>query len=163
MWEHGGDLERSHQPEPRDPRRRQRRDVTPLVHDTSPGRIHEFGQEIEAGGLAGAVRADQRVNRAAGNAQVDAVDRNEPGKFLGEILGLEDEIVAHEAPALLVDRSVSTFATRSAKRPASVANRKIKKWARQYRCAPKAPDGTPSPLGCARSCALPEAFPHSYV
>src|SRR4029453_11269784 len=101
----------------------------------------------------GAVRADQRVNRAAGNAQVDAVDRNEAGKFLGEILGLEDKIVAHEAPALLVDRSVSTFATRSAKRPACGRESQDRKWARQYRCAPKAPDGTPNPPGAPRSCA----------
>src|SRR5205809_7493768 len=113
--------------------------------------MHELGQEIEAGGLAGAVRADQRVNRAAGNAQVDAVDRNEPGKFLGEILGLEDEIVAHEAPALLVDRSVSTFATRSAKRPAcggepqdqkmgkAVSARRRPRTARQARSAARVP------------------------
>src|SRR2546429_9690256 len=117
--------------------------------------MHELGQEIEAGGLARAVRADQRVNRAAGNAQIDAVDRNEAGKFLGEILGLEDEIVAHEAPALLVDRSVSTFATRSAKRPACGGESQDQKMGvdarrRQRMAKPAAALRVPA--------ALPEAF-----
>src|SRR5262245_20604344 len=106
--------------------------------------MHKLGQEIEAGGLAGAVGADQRMNRAARNAQVDAVDRNEAGKFLGEILGLEDEVVAHEARALLVGRSVSTFATRSAKRLACGGQSQDQKMGRQHRGARKASDGRQS-------------------
>jgi hypothetical protein len=100
--ENGGDLKRAHQAKPRHPRRRERRDVAPLVDDASPARAHELGQEVETGRLARAVGADQRVNRTARNAQIDPADRDESGEFLGEILGLEDEIVAHAARPLLL-------------------------------------------------------------
>jgi hypothetical protein len=55
------------------------------------------------------------MNRAASNLQAHSVDRNEAGKFFGEILGEEDEIVAHDAGALLVGHSVTTSGARSAK------------------------------------------------
>ena len=87
MREHRRDLERAHQPEPRHVGRRQRRDVAALVDDAAAGRAQELGQQVEAGGLAGAVRSDQRMNGAAGNAQVHPVDRDEAGEFLGEVLG----------------------------------------------------------------------------
>ena len=35
------------------------------------------------------------MNRAARNAQIDAVDCNEAGKFLREILSLKDKIMTH--------------------------------------------------------------------
>ena len=72
-------------PEPRHVGRLQRGDVLALVEDAAAGRLEELGQQVEAGGLAGAVRADQRVNGAALDAQVDAVDRDEAGEFLGQI------------------------------------------------------------------------------
>ena len=59
------------------------------------GRLQELGQQIEAGGLAGAVRADQRMDGAALDAQVDAVHRDEAGELLGQILGFEDRIPTH--------------------------------------------------------------------
>src|SRR5262245_14530754 len=94
------------------PRRGERRDVATLVDDPSSGRTHEFRQKVETRRLAGAIGSDQRMNRAARNLQADPVDRNEAGKFLGEILGMEDEIVAHDATGLLIDRSVTTSAAR---------------------------------------------------
>ena len=65
---------------------------------------------LKTGGLAGAVRADQRVDGAARDAQVDAADRDEAGEFLREIVGFEDDVVSHDATApvwtsLLVARS----------------------------------------------------------
>src|SRR5215471_14910128 len=108
MREDGGDLERSHQSKPRYPGGRERRDVAALVDDPSSGGTHEFRQKVEAGRLAGAIGSNQRMNRAARNLQADPVDRNEAGKFLGEILSVEDEIVAHDAMVPLVDHSVTT-------------------------------------------------------
>src|SRR5262249_471875 len=90
----------------------ERRDVATLVNDPSSGRPHEFRQKVETRRLAGAIGSDQRMNLAACNLQADPVDRNEAGKFLGEILGVEDEIVAHDATALLIDHSVTTSAAR---------------------------------------------------
>src|SRR5437660_30568 len=70
------------------------------------GRAQELGQQIKAGGLAGAVRPDQRMNGAADDAQIDPVDRHEAGKFLPEIVGFEDDIGTHtqtQMPAGLID------------------------------------------------------------
>src|SRR5262249_31496428 len=91
-------------------------DVAALVKDASPGRAHEFGQQVETGRLAGAIWPDQRVDRAARNAQIDPIDRNETGKFFGEVLGLKDKVIAHGATAPLVNNSVSTARTRPAKK-----------------------------------------------
>ena len=62
--------------------------------------LQEFGQQVEAGGLAGAVRADQRVDGAARDPQAHAVHGDEAGEFLGEILGFEDDIVRCQRNAL---------------------------------------------------------------
>ena len=35
----------------------------PLIDDVPGARVEELGQQVEDGGLAGAVRADQRVDR----------------------------------------------------------------------------------------------------
>src|SRR5262249_27640818 len=64
----------------------------------------------------GAIWPDQRVDRAARNAQIDPIDRNETGKFFGEVLGLKDKVIAHGTTAPLVNNSVSTARTRPAKK-----------------------------------------------
>ena len=69
----------------------------------------EFGQQIEAGGLAGAVRPDQRMNGAARDPQIDAVDRDESGKFLGQILGFEDDVIIHRRANPLCGYSLPVF------------------------------------------------------
>ena len=68
-----------------------------LVDDAPARRLQELGQQVEAGGLAGAVRADQRMDGAARDSQVDAVDGDEAGELLGQILGFEDDVVTHTA------------------------------------------------------------------
>ena len=95
MREDRGNLERAHQPEPRHVGGRQRGDVAALVDDAAAGRPQELGQQVEAGGLAGPVRADQGMDGAARDAQVDPVHRDKAGKLLGQALGHEDEIVTH--------------------------------------------------------------------
>jgi len=71
-----GNLERANPAQPRHIGWRQRRDVTPVVDDPPIGGTQELGQEIEAGGLAGTIRADQRVNGPARDPQVDFADRH---------------------------------------------------------------------------------------
>jgi hypothetical protein len=56
----------------------------------------ELGQQVEEGGLAGAVGADQRVDGTAHHRQVDLADRGEPFEFLGELACFEND-VAHLA------------------------------------------------------------------
>src|SRR5262252_8018102 len=108
------DLERAHDTETRHVSWRERRDVTPFVDDTPARRLQKFGQQIEAGGLAGAVRSDQRVNSAARDAQANAVHRHKTGKFLGEVLGLEDDLGTHRRNASRVLHSPYVWSDRPA-------------------------------------------------
>ena len=98
--EDGRDLERAHEPEPGDVGRLQARDVAALVDDRALGRRQELGQEVEAGGLAGAVRADERMDRAAPDLEIDTVDRGEALELLGQALRRQDDVVGHESRAV---------------------------------------------------------------
>src|SRR3974390_657630 len=95
MREHGGNLERAREAEPRHFRRRQRRYVAAVVDDAAARRAQELGEHVEAGGLAGSVRADQGMDAATADAQRDAVDRDKPSELLGQILSFEDDVVTH--------------------------------------------------------------------
>src|SRR5262249_13977036 len=106
--ETGGNLERSRQSEPRHPGGGERRGAGALGDHPPSAGTPEFREKVEAGRLAGVIGSDQRMNGAARNLQADRVDGNEAGKFLGEILSVEDEIVAHDAMVPLVDHSVTT-------------------------------------------------------
>src|SRR5262249_18482250 len=76
--------------------RREPGNVVALEDDAALGGTEKFGEQIEASRLAGPVGADQRVDLAALDAQVDVADRHEARVFLGEALGLEDGLVGHE-------------------------------------------------------------------
>ena len=58
-------------------------------------RLQELGQQVEAGGLAGAVRADQRVDGAAPDGQVHVAHGDEALELLGQTARLEDDVVSH--------------------------------------------------------------------
>src|SRR5689334_7123893 len=60
--------------------------------DLAAGRLQKLGQQIEAGGLAGAIRPDQRVDVATANPQVDVADRNKASELLGQPTGFENEL-----------------------------------------------------------------------
>ena len=68
--EHGGDLERAHQPKPGHFGWLQGGDVAAVENDAPARRAEELGQHIETRGLAGAVRTDQGMDGPALNAQV---------------------------------------------------------------------------------------------
>ena len=95
MRKHRGDLKRAGQPEPRHVGRRKLGDITALVDDAAVRGAEKFGQKVETSGFAGSIRADQRVDRPALDAQVDVADRHEARELLGEALGLEDDVVGH--------------------------------------------------------------------
>ena len=99
MRKHRRNLKRAPEPELRDVGGLERGDVAAVEHNASAGRRQEFGEEIEAGGLAGAVRADQRMNAAAPHAQVHAAHGDEAGELLGQVLCFEDRIfMARRSP-----------------------------------------------------------------
>ena len=65
MRKHRRDLEGPRQPHAGDRRRRAAGDVATVEVDAAGGRRQEVGQQVEAGRLAGAVRADQGMDRVA--------------------------------------------------------------------------------------------------
>ena len=89
MREDGADLERAHDAAAGDVRRPLGGDVLTAEIDRSRGRLQEFGEHVEDGGLA-----DQCVDLPAPHAQVDAVDRDEPLELLHQVLSLEDRVHA---------------------------------------------------------------------
>jgi hypothetical protein len=82
IWKHRRDLERAHQPEPRHIGRLHRCDVLAIVQNLAARRLHELCQQVEAGGLASAIRADQSMNAATTNFQINVAHRNETRKLL---------------------------------------------------------------------------------
>src|SRR4029079_11746289 len=70
-------------------------DVGALVENLAARRRQEMGQEVEAGGLAGAVRPDQRVYGAAPHLQLDAVDRDKTLELLGQSASFENDVFGH--------------------------------------------------------------------
>ena len=62
----------------------------------------EVREQVEAGRLAGAVRADQRVDRAATHRQVDVLDGDEALELLGEPARLENRVVGHAAAIIRI-------------------------------------------------------------
>jgi hypothetical protein len=84
--EHGGNLERADDAHAGNLRRRAPVMSRPLNRIWPEVGHQEFGQQVEAGGLAGAVRADQRVDMAALHFQVHVIDRGENLELLGQFL-----------------------------------------------------------------------------
>ena len=64
--------------------------------DPSGRRVVDPGDDVEEGGLARPVRADQADDGLLGDGEVDAVDRDQAAEPLGDLLGLQD--VAHPGP-----------------------------------------------------------------
>jgi hypothetical protein len=60
----------------RDRVRRHAGDVLAVEHDTAGGRLVDAGEHVEERRLAGAVRADQRDDRASRDREVDVVSRD---------------------------------------------------------------------------------------
>ncbi len=97
--EHGRYLKRADHPAPGDLRRRLAGDVRAIEGDGAGRGFEELGQQVEAGGLARAVGADQRMDGTAAHRQVHIAHRGEALEFLGEMAGFENDVVAHGAGA----------------------------------------------------------------
>ena len=60
----------------------------------APGRRRqEVGQQVEAGGLAGAIGPDKGMNGVAPDAQIDVLDCDEALELLGQTLRLQNDFV----------------------------------------------------------------------
>src|SRR4029450_1983163 len=87
------DLERAHEAKPGDVRRLHRRDVLSLVEDVACRRLQELGTEVEARGLPGPGRADQRVNGPLADLQRNIANGENPRELLGQSVGFENELI----------------------------------------------------------------------
>ena len=95
--ERGGDLERAAHAQRPHRARVEAGDVAARKED-APGVGRELAvDEVEAGGLAGAVGADQRQQTAGLHAEGDAVDRLDAAERLLEAARLQHRL-AHDAP-----------------------------------------------------------------
>ena len=95
MRKHSRDLKRPDQPKPGHVGGRNGGDIAALVDNSATARAKEFCEKVEAGGLAGAVRANERVNGPASDPKVYSIDGDKAGELLGEIFGFKDELVTH--------------------------------------------------------------------
>src|SRR5262249_52243206 len=71
--------------------------------------LEEVRQEVEAGRLPGAVRADEGVDAAAVDLEVDVLDRDETPELLGQLACFKNAVVAHAPrPGGLLPGGLST-------------------------------------------------------
>ena len=98
-------LERAPDPERGDRVRRLVGDVDAVEHDRARGRLVDARELVEEGRLAGAVRADQRHDRAARDREVDVVRRDEAAELLAQLDDL-DQVVSHRTESRSVRRAL---------------------------------------------------------
>src|SRR5690606_12012261 len=65
------------------------------VGDPAPRRRQELGQQVEAGCLAGAIRADQGMDLPLAHLQVHAFDGEKTLEFLRQIVSGKNDAVTH--------------------------------------------------------------------
>ena len=78
------DLERADDAAAHAPMRGERRDVVAVERDRPRGRLEHAGEQVDQRRLAGAVRADQGVARAALDAERDVVGRRQAAEALDQ-------------------------------------------------------------------------------
>src|SRR5437899_12758918 len=87
-----GDLEGPSDARFRDDVSRPAGDVASIEPDTPRARAHAAGDEVEKGGLAGPVRADDRVPVALMNLEVHRIHRAETAEAPAQALELEEHL-----------------------------------------------------------------------
>src|SRR5436853_4337622 len=93
MWEHRGNLERADHAAPGDVGRARGGNIVTCIDDPPGGRLEKLCQEIEHGRLAGAVRADQRMDGAAADFEIHCLHRGEAAELFRQPPSLEDQVV----------------------------------------------------------------------
>src|SRR2546421_9813025 len=95
MRKHRRNLERPDQPQPRDRGGAGTRDLAPVVEDLAAGRGKKVREQVEAGGLARAVGADQRVDASAPDLEADVADGDEALELLPQAARFENDVFRH--------------------------------------------------------------------
>src|SRR6185312_1847540 len=66
--------------------------------------MEEFRQQVETGGLARAIGADQRMDGVALNLQIDVADRGKTRKLLGQAMCFKDVVRQSKSPPSHCDK-----------------------------------------------------------
>src|SRR5437868_2779994 len=100
MRKHRRNLERAHEPHPRDRRRTRPSDLAIIEENAPARRRQEMGKQIEARRLARAVRTDQRVDRPTPDRQIDVLDGHKALELFGQTLRRQYRVGQCCSPAL---------------------------------------------------------------
>src|SRR5437879_7111188 len=95
MRKHRRNLERPDQPKPRDCGRAGSGDRASVVEDLAAGRGKKVREQVEAGGLARAVGANERVDAPAPDLEADVADGDEALEFLPQAARFENDVFRH--------------------------------------------------------------------
>src|SRR5262245_11259841 len=106
LREHALDLQRAFDAEPADLVRLEPGDLATVEEDPAGVGREQAGYQVEERGLAGAVRADDRVQPPAGEAEAQVVDRGQSAEALGQSLGAQDRL-AHGSVRSLVSTAAA--------------------------------------------------------
>ena len=109
MRKHGGDLERADHAAARDLCRLFRGDIGAVEQNRAARGHQEFGQQIEAGRLAGAVRANERMDGPALHTQVDVGHGGKALEGFSQSARFENDVLRHDSllsPALFMVRMI---------------------------------------------------------
>src|SRR5688572_30589951 len=97
------DLERLRDAELRGRELRQAGDVAPFQEDAPPARRQLAGDQLEEGGLAGAVGTDDRAQLAGMHGEIDTVDRQQRSEVSRELFRAEKSRVHTSRPISSAD------------------------------------------------------------
>ena len=84
--------------------------VLAIEQNLTTGRDVEFGQQIENSGFASTVGADQGMDLAALDAEVNATDGNKALELFHKFIGFQNEIIRHEARHRILENTHSKMA-----------------------------------------------------
>src|SRR6185503_8963883 len=96
---------RTDEPQPRDRGGAGTRDLAPVVEDLAAGRGKKVREQIEAGGLARAVGADQSVDAPPPDLEAHAADGDEALELLGQAPRFENDVFCHRTPRTIFPSS----------------------------------------------------------
>src|SRR5258706_10306264 len=95
MRKHRRNLERPDQPQPGDRGGAGTGDLAPVVEKLPPGRGNKVREQIEAGGVARAVGADERVDASAPDLEADVAEGDETLELLPQAARFENDAFRH--------------------------------------------------------------------
>ena len=109
----GRNLERSNNALTRNLRWLALGNVLAIKQNLTTGGNVKFGQQIENSGFASTIRADQGMDLASLDAEVNATDGDKALELFHKFIGFQNEIIRHEAWHRILENAHSKMAVAS--------------------------------------------------